>query len=51
MVVWVHTEAERFVQKKVQAQALNGHQFAVLSGLQGDERVVVSGASLLAQVK
>lgn len=50
-VVWVHTEAERFVQKKVQAQALNGHQFAVLSGLHEDERVVVSGASLLAQIK
>lgn len=51
MVVWVHTEAERFVQKKVQVRALNGHQVAVFSGLHGDERVVVSGASLLAQIK
>lgn len=51
MVVWVHTEAERFVQKKVKVRALNGHQVAVFSGLHGDERVVVSGASLLAQIK
>lgn len=51
MVVWVHTEAERFVQKKVQARALNGRQVAVLAGLHDDERVVMSGASLLAQIK
>lgn len=50
-VVWVHTEAERFVQRKVQAQSLDANQVAITSGLKEDERVVIAGASLLAQVK
>ncbi|MBC3872883.1 efflux RND transporter periplasmic adaptor subunit [Undibacterium sp. LX15W] len=50
-VVWVHTDAERFVQRKVQAQSLDADQVAITSGLKEDERVVIAGASLLAQVK
>lgn len=50
-VVWIHTEAERFVQRKVQAQSLDADQVAITSGLKEDERVVIAGASLLAQVK
>lgn len=50
-VVWVHTEAERFVQRKVQAQSLDADKVAITSGLKEDERVVIAGASLLAQVK
>lgn len=50
-VVWVHTEAERFVQRKVQAQSLDVDRVAITSGLKEDERVVIAGASLLAQVK
>ncbi|MBC3831810.1 efflux RND transporter periplasmic adaptor subunit [Undibacterium amnicola] len=50
-VVWVHTEAERFVQRKVVAHSLDGERISIVSGLKEDERVVTSGASLLAQVK
>ena len=50
-VVWVHTEAERFVQRKVVAHSLDGERVSIISGLKDDERVVTSGASLLAQVK
>lgn len=50
-VVWVHTEAERFVQRQVQAQSLDADQVTITSGLKEDERVVIAGASLLAQVK
>lgn len=50
-VVWVHTEAERFVQRKVVAHSLDGERVSIVSGLKEDERVVTSGASLLAQVK
>lgn len=50
-VVWVHTEAERFVQRKVVAHSLDGERVSIISGLKEDERVVTAGASLLAQVK
>ncbi|MFZ6819764.1 efflux RND transporter periplasmic adaptor subunit [Undibacterium sp. Ji22W] len=50
-VVWVHTDAERFVQRQVQAQSLDAEQVVITSGLKEDERVVIAGASLLAQVK
>ncbi len=50
-VVWVHTEAERFVQRKVVAHSLDGERVSIISGLKDDERVVTAGASLLAQVK
>jgi RND family efflux transporter MFP subunit len=50
-VVWVHTEAERFVQRKVVAHSLDGERVSIISGLKDDERVVTTGASLLAQVK
>lgn len=50
-IVWVHTEAERFVQRKVKAQSLDAERMVVISGLHEDERVVIAGASLLAQVK
>jgi RND family efflux transporter MFP subunit len=49
--VWVHTEAERFVQRKVVAHSLDAERVAIVSGLKEDERVVTAGASLLAQVK
>jgi RND family efflux transporter MFP subunit len=50
-VVWVHTEAERFVQRKVVAHSLDAERVSIVSGLKEDERVVTAGASLLAQVK
>lgn len=49
--VWVHASAERFVLRKVDAQAVDAGTVLVTSGLAGGERVVVEGAGLLAQVK
>ncbi|MFZ6799721.1 efflux RND transporter periplasmic adaptor subunit [Undibacterium sp. Di24W] len=57
-VVWIHTDAERFVQRKVKTQALDAQRTLILSAAAGgsseiktDERVVISGASLLTQVR
>jgi hypothetical protein len=59
-VVWVHTDAERFVQRKVKTQALDAERTLILSAaaaaggsgdIKTDERVVISGASLLTQVR
>lgn len=50
-VVWVHNEAERFVQKPVRSQPLDAARVAVVSGLAEGERVVTSGAAALAQVR
>lgn len=49
--VWVHTAPERFVLRKVDAQALGAGRVVVTTGLASGERVVVEGAGLLAQVK
>lgn len=50
-MVWVHTEAERFVARSVQVKHLDPQRVVVTSGLQEGERILISGASLLAQVK
>lgn len=49
--VWVHTTPERFVLRKVSAQAMDAGRVVVTTGLAAGERVVVEGAGLLAQVK
>jgi hypothetical protein len=51
MAVWIHTDAERFVQRKVKAQVLDAGRVSLISGVKADERIVILGASLLAQVK
>jgi hypothetical protein len=50
-IVWVHTAAELFVPRTVRFTELDGSTVSVLSGLQGGERVVVEGASLVNQVR
>ncbi|MFZ1574091.1 MAG: HlyD family efflux transporter periplasmic adaptor subunit [Chromatiaceae bacterium] len=50
-VVWVHTEAERFVPRPVQYAHLDSTSVLVTVGLAGGERVVAEGAGLLAQVR
>ena len=50
-VVWVHEDAERFVQKRVRSQPLDAARVAVVSGIVEGERVVTSGAAALAQVR
>jgi multidrug efflux pump subunit AcrA (membrane-fusion protein) len=38
-VVWVHPEAERFVARKVQLQALDADRVMITAGLQAGERL------------
>lgn len=49
--VWVHTEAERFVARRIRDQSLDGENVAVTDGLHDGDRVVVNGAGLLSQVR
>ncbi|MBX9836519.1 MAG: efflux RND transporter periplasmic adaptor subunit, partial [Burkholderiaceae bacterium] len=49
--VWVHTEAERFVQRKVTAEPLSATELVVTQGVGQGDRVVTEGAGLLAQVR
>jgi hypothetical protein len=47
----VHTEAERFVARRVRHQSLDAANVAILDGLQDSDRVVTVGAGLLSQVR
>jgi len=49
--VWIHTEAERFVARKVRHQSLDAANVAILDGLHDGDRVVTVGAGLLSQVR
>ncbi|MBI5107279.1 MAG: HlyD family efflux transporter periplasmic adaptor subunit [Rhodocyclales bacterium] len=49
--VWVHTEAERFIARKVRVQALDAANMAITEGLAEGDRVVIEGAGLLSQVR
>ena len=49
--VWVHTEAERFVARKIRHQSLDAANVAILDGLHDGDRVVTVGAGLLSQVR
>ncbi|PIM51160.1 hypothetical protein CS062_21245 [Roseateles chitinivorans] len=50
-VVWIKSGAERYVPQPVQAQPIDAHTVLVTRGLGADNRVVVKGASLVAQVR
>lgn len=49
--VWVHTEAERFVARRVRQQSLDATHVAIVDGLHEGDRVVIEGAGLLSQVR
>ncbi len=49
--VWVHTEAERFVARRIRHQSLDAADVAILDGLHDGDRVVTVGAGLLSQVR
>jgi len=49
--VWVHTEAERFVARRVRHQSLDANNVAISDGLREGDRVVIQGAGLLSQVR
>jgi cobalt-zinc-cadmium efflux system membrane fusion protein len=50
-VVWIKSGAERYVPQPVQVQALDGSTVLVTQGLAPDNRVVVQGAALVAQIR
>lgn len=50
-VVWLHTGAESFAQRKVAFEPLDASRIAVTAGVHGGDRVVTVGASLLGQVR
>ncbi len=50
-IVWVHTEPERFEQRRISPRSLDADRVAVSAGLEAGERIVTSGATLLAQVR
>ncbi len=49
--VWVHSEAERFVVRRIRHQSLDANNVAIVDGLHEGDRVVVEGAGLLSQVR
>ncbi|EXI89420.1 MAG: efflux transporter, RND family, MFP subunit [Candidatus Accumulibacter regalis] len=49
--VWVRTDAERFVARRVHPQALDANHVAISDGLHHGDRVVIEGAGLLSQVR
>ena len=50
-VVWIKTSAERYVPQPVRVQALDNQRVLVTQGLAADNRVVVQGAALVAQIR
>lgn len=51
VVVWVHRQAEVFVPRRVRPMPLDAQGVVVSDGLADGDRVVVEGASLLAQLR
>ena len=49
--VWVHTEAEGFVARRIRHQSLDAANVAILDGLHDGDRVVTIGAGLLSQAR
>jgi len=50
-VVWVKAGAERFVSQPVQFRAIDASTVVITQGLGADNRVVVQGAPLIAQIR
>ena len=50
-VVWIKSGAERFIPQPVQYRALDAQTVVVTQGLGADNRVVVQGAPLIAQIR
>ncbi len=51
IVVWVKTAPERFEARPIRSEPLDGVRVLVTDGLKAGERVVVQGASLIAQIR
>ena len=50
-IVWIKSGAERYIPQPVQFRALDAATVVVTQGLGADNRVVVQGASLIAQIR
>jgi membrane fusion protein, heavy metal efflux system len=50
-IVWIKSGAERFIPQPVQARPLDASTVVVTQGLSADNRVVVQGAPLIAQIR
>jgi RND family efflux transporter MFP subunit len=50
-IVWIKTGAERFTSQPVQIQPLDASTVLVTQGLAADNRVLVQGAALVAQIR
>lgn len=50
-VVWIKTGAERYMPQQVQVKPLDAKTVLVTRGLAADNRVVVQGAALIAQIR
>lgn len=50
-VVWIKSGAERYIPQPVQYQALDANRIVVTKGLGDENRVVVQGAALIAQIR
>ena len=50
-IVWIKAGAERYIPQPVQFRALDSTTVVVTQGLGADNRVVVQGASLIAQIR
>ena len=50
-IVWIKSGAERFIPQPVQFRPLDASTVVVTQGLSGDNRVVVQGAALIAQIR
>jgi membrane fusion protein, heavy metal efflux system len=50
-IVWIKSGAERFIAQPVQLQALDAKTVVITAGLGADNRVVVQGAPLIAQIR
>ncbi len=50
-IVWIKSGAERYLPQPVQAQVLDARNVVVTQGLGDDNRVVVQGAALIAQIR
>jgi membrane fusion protein, heavy metal efflux system len=50
-IVWIKSGAERFIPQPVQFRPLDSGTVVVTQGLSADNRVVVQGAALIAQIR
>jgi RND family efflux transporter MFP subunit len=51
MIVFEHSNAERFVPREVRVEALDGDRVLVVSGLEPAKRIVTQGVELLNQIR